>query len=127
MHIPRDLGYAEPMLNRYSSIYTWVLAGISAKIRALAAIMIPPYFVGLEKTLVLKYLDEWQALKGTVKYRGEDGDLVHPKDELIDTIILDFFRTFPERDISKFPRSIVALPVEERDKLHGVSNPRLTI
>lgn len=86
--------------------------------------MILSSFRPVERALFLGYLEEWQGLKGTGKQRNEEGDLVSPKDELIDTIVQHFFESFPERDASQHPAVTgpdnLTLTPEARDKLHNV-------
>jgi hypothetical protein len=74
-----------------------------------------------ERKLFLKYLDQWQGLIGCGKQRDEDGDLINPKDELVDTIIQEFFETFPERDSLQHATGDLVLRPDVRDKLHSVS------
>jgi hypothetical protein len=82
--------------------------------------MSPAYFRPAERELILGKLPEWEALKGAGKEHDEEGDLFSPKDRLVDAIVDEFFRVFPDRDFTKQPGSQVALTQEERDKLHTV-------
>lgn len=74
-----------------------------------------------ERTLILCRQDEWESLKGRGKERNEEGDLVNPRDELVDELVQELLERFPERDISQTPRTAVTFTADERDMLHSVS------
>jgi hypothetical protein len=73
-----------------------------------------------ERKLILCRQDEWDSLKGRGKERNEDGDLVNPRDELVDELVQELLVQFPERDISQTPRTHLTFTAGERDMLHSV-------
>ncbi|KAG8726484.1 hypothetical protein FRC12_023361 [Ceratobasidium sp. 428] len=80
--------------------------------------MPPSIFTAKEREFIASYLEEWLELSGAGKVRDGDGELFSPKDELVDTIKLDFFVAFPERELSDGAQSPTAFSIPDRDRLH---------
>ncbi|KAF8599480.1 hypothetical protein BDV93DRAFT_560280 [Ceratobasidium sp. AG-I] len=80
--------------------------------------MLESVFRDNEKALIMRFRDQWEGLKGSSKQRDEFGNLMNAKDDLIDTIVQDFFETFPERDVTRSPGHKLAFNQSDRDKLH---------
>ncbi|KAG8712166.1 hypothetical protein FRC08_014959, partial [Ceratobasidium sp. 394] len=68
------------------------------------------------------FLDQWLSLEGVGKQRDELGDLFNPKDKLVDTVIQQFFQSFPLRDISSPSAGPDAFSQSIRDTLSSVSS-----
>lgn len=74
-----------------------------------------------EHKFILSHLPQWVSFAGLGKKHDKDGDLYSERDNLVDSIISEFFSKFPERDITRDPSNSLAFNQKNRDKMHSVS------
>ncbi|KAG9098352.1 hypothetical protein FS749_003984 [Ceratobasidium sp. UAMH 11750] len=81
--------------------------------------MPPSIFRSEERLYMLERAEEWDSLDGRGKAGDETGELFITKDQFIDNVLKNFFKRFPECDLSIQPNSRLAFTQDVCDTLHS--------